>query len=73
VRRIRPWIVPGLVWVSVRDWVTRPLRTMSYHRDTAGSRWNAARPTPVQVDGDYIGEHTAAELTHVPAALDVIA
>ena len=46
---------------------------MSYHRDTARSRWNAARPTPVQVDGDYIGEHTAAELTHVPAALDVIA
>ncbi len=31
------------------------------------------RPFPVQVDGDYIGEHTEIELRVVPAALTVVA
>ncbi len=33
----------------------------------------AVRPFPVQVDGDYIGEHTGIELRAVPAALTVVA
>jgi diacylglycerol kinase family enzyme len=44
-------------------------RIASISPDDAG----APRPFPVQVDGDYIGEHTEVELGIDPAALTVVA
>ena len=44
-------------------------RVASLSRDEGGR----ARPFPVEVDGDYIGEHTELELGIDPAALTVVA
>lgn len=43
-----------------------------YHPDVPGATWRAARPMPVQVDGDYIGEWDRAAVRHVPDALSLI-
>ncbi|MGI8460804.1 MAG: diacylglycerol/lipid kinase family protein, partial [Solirubrobacterales bacterium] len=44
-------------------------RVESTTRDASG----ALRPFPVQVDGDYIGDHTELELEVAPGALTVVA
>jgi diacylglycerol kinase family enzyme len=45
-------------------------RVESISRDTADDR---QRPFPVQVDGDYIGDHTELELEVEPGALTIVA
>jgi diacylglycerol kinase family enzyme len=45
-------------------------RVESLSRDPRGDR---QRPFPVQVDGDYIGDHTELELEIEPGALSVVA
>jgi diacylglycerol kinase family enzyme len=40
---------------------------------TSSDREGALRPFPIQVDGDYIGEATALELSIAPGALTVVA
>lgn len=44
-----------------------------YHHDVAAASWRAARPMPVQVDGDYIGEWDRAVVRSVPDALSLLA
>lgn len=44
----------------------------TYHHDVSLIELTADKPLPVQVDGDYIGEWTSAEIRLVPNALDVL-
>ena len=48
-------------------------RTAIYHHDLRNARITADAPLPMQVDGDYIGERTEAELALVPEALAIVA
>jgi diacylglycerol kinase family enzyme len=70
--RLRLRAVPRLVYSlfvsrSHPDW-----RSTRYTHDVRGGRMSAERVTPVQVDGDYIGEIERAELSLVPDALDLL-
>lgn len=47
-------------------------RSGRYHHDVPGALIEAEQPTPVQVDGDYVGEWTSARLDLVPDALDLL-
>ena len=44
-----------------------------YHSDVPGVSWRAARPMPVQVDGDYIGEWDRAAVRYVDDAVSLLA
>lgn len=73
LKRIRAVTIPRLIYsvfVSRRHirW-----RSVVYHHDIAAAHLAADRPLPVQVDGDYIGERTAASLALVPGALTLLA
>jgi diacylglycerol kinase family enzyme len=48
-------------------------RAVTEHRDLAGFTVTSTRPEPLQVDGDYAGEHTEVRFEAVPAALRVLA
>jgi len=57
--RLRRWRI---------TWSTRgPVSTASVDKD------GAARPFPLQVDGDYIGDRTRVELGVDPGALTIVA
>lgn len=47
-------------------------RTGRHHHNVLGATFQADIPTPVQVDGDYVGEWTEARLDLVPDALDLL-
>lgn len=47
-------------------------RTGRYHHDVPGATFEAEEPTPVQVDGDYVGDWTSARLDLVPDALHLL-
>ncbi len=49
---------------GVREAIVRSIST-----EEGGNR----RPLPVQVDGDYIGEHTEMRLSVAPGALTLVA
>lgn len=76
LRHTRPTIAPG---ITVRA-LAHPI-DLSGHRavDATGPvtsgriRSTDGRPLPVQVDGDYIGEHTELEIGALPNGLTVLA
>jgi len=43
-----------------------------YHHDVSRASISSTQALPVQVDGDYIGHHEAAEVSLVPDALDLL-
>ena len=47
-------------------------RSGRYHHDVQGGTFEAEQPTPVQVDGDYVGEWTKARIDLQPAALHLL-
>ena len=70
--RLRPWMIPRLASGLL---VTRShvrWRSSRYFHDLRGGRVRADRPLPVQVDGDYIGEHSAVDIRMVPGALRLL-
>lgn len=72
LERLRVGTIPRIAWaVLVSRSHVRWKRT-HYHHDISTVTWTADEPRPVQVDGDYIGEWTSAELRHVPDALDLL-
>jgi diacylglycerol kinase family enzyme len=61
------WSVSGMIRpTGVRG------RSVSVHRDLSEFRLSSEVPMPLEVDGDYIGEHTTASFRAVPDALRVI-
>ena len=47
-------------------------RSGRYHHDVGGATLIAEQPTPVQVDGDYVGEWTNARIDLVPDSLNLL-
>jgi diacylglycerol kinase family enzyme len=72
LQRLRTTMVPRLLsGIFVTGAHTR-WRSAVYHHDVAGATFEAEQPTPVQVDGDYIGEWTGARIDLVPDALNLL-
>ncbi len=77
-QRDMPTLIPRVLSVGPS---TARHRQIAHFEDIAAARVSSIsedgdgriRPFPVQVDGDYIGEHTAIELRVSPAALTVVA
>lgn len=70
--RVRTSTIPRIAW-SV--FVTRShprWKKSRYWHDIDGASLTPDAPTPVQVDGDYIGDLAGAAIALVPAALDLL-
>ncbi len=70
-RRLRASTVPRLVWSLFVSRSHPRWRKTVYHHDVERVRLRADRLLPVQVDGDYIGEWNAADVSLLRNALDL--
>lgn len=70
--RIRLRTVPRLVYSLFVSRSHPGWSSAHYTHDVRRGRMSAERATPVQVDGDYIGEMDRADLSLVPDALDLL-
>lgn len=72
LRKVTTRFVPGIAWALLVSRSHVGWKSGTYHHDVASIDLRADRPLPVQVDGDYIGEWTSAEIRLIPNALDVL-
>ena len=72
LRRLRASAVPRLISGLFVTGAHTRWRSSVYHHDVQGATFEAEQPTPVQVDGDYVGEWTSARLELVPDALNLL-
>ena len=72
LERLRLATIPRIAWAVLVSRSHTRWKRAHYHHDIAGAAWSASEPRPVQVDGDYIGEHSTLRLRHHPAALDLL-
>jgi diacylglycerol kinase family enzyme len=75
LRRASPVDIPTVIWraLSRRAKVDRHRQVTGFaNTERIGVRSADGRPVPVQVDGDYVGEHDEAEFTVRPRALRVV-
>jgi diacylglycerol kinase family enzyme len=70
--KVNAAFVPRIIWGVFVSRSHVRWRSSRYHHDTATALLEAAQPLPVQVDGDYIGDMTRAEVSLVPQALDLL-
>lgn len=70
--KLRATTVPRLISGLFATGAHTRWRSGRYHHDVGGATFSAAVPTPVQVDGDYIGERTSGRIELVPQALDLL-
>jgi diacylglycerol kinase family enzyme len=72
VSKLRATMVPRLLsGLFVTGGHTR-WRSARYHHDVRGAVLEAEQPTPVQVDGDYVGEWTGARIELVEDSLNIL-
>jgi diacylglycerol kinase family enzyme len=67
--RITTMTIPRVVWAVFVSRGHVAWKHSHYHPDVAGASWRATRPTPVQLDGDYVGEWDRAAVRYVPESL----
>lgn len=70
--KVRLGTAPRIAWGVFVSRSHTKWRNSRYWHDIQGVTVKAARPLPVQVDGDYIGEAAEARLELVPDALDLL-
>lgn len=70
--RISALTIPRVVWAVFASRNHVNWKHAHYYSDMTGASWRAARPMPVQVDGDYIGEWDRSIVRYVPDALDLL-
>jgi len=70
--RITTLTIPRIVWAVFVSRGHIAWKHGHYHSDVPGASWRATRPTPVQVDGDYVGEWDRAAVRYVPEALTLL-
>jgi diacylglycerol kinase family enzyme len=76
LERASPVDIPTVIWraLSRRARIAKHRRVSAFdHIDRVVVRSADERAVPVQVDGDYIGEHESAEFTVRPHALRIVA
>lgn len=72
LKKLRTTTVPRLVWAVFVSRSHVKWRSSYYRHDVSGAEVTATRPAPMQVDGDYLGEHDHARISLVPNALDLL-
>lgn len=72
-RHIRTSTIPRIAWSVLKSRSHVRWRKVGYHHDVDDITWEADMPKPMQVDGDYIGLHTSARITHQPDSLTLLA
>lgn len=70
--KLRAIMVPRLLSGLFATGAHTRRRSGRYHHDVAGAELRAEQPTPVQVDGDYVGEWTHARIDFVRRSLDLL-
>jgi diacylglycerol kinase family enzyme len=70
--KLRASMVPRLISGLFVTGAHTRWRSGRYHHDVGGATLEAEQPTPVQVDGDYVGEWTHARIDQVPRALNLV-
>ena len=70
--QLRATMVPRLLSGLFVTGAHRRWRSGRYHHDVGGATLMADQPTPVQVDGDYVGEWTDARIDQVPNSLNLL-
>lgn len=70
--RIRAATIPRIVWGLFVSRGHIRWKTAAYFHDIARAELAADNPLPMQVDGDYLGDHEQATLELVPNALDLL-
>ena len=72
LQKVTTQYVPRIAWAVLVSRSHVHWKKGTYHHDVASIDLAADVPLPVQVDGDYIGEWTSAQVRLVPDALDVL-
>ena len=71
-KKVRSLTVPRIAWAILVSRRHIGWKRGTYHHDVRSIDLVADRPLPVQVDGDYIGEWSSAEIRLIPDALDIL-
>ena len=72
LQKVTSQYVPRIAWALLVSQSHVRWKKGTYHHDVRAIDLKADRPLPVQVDGDYIGKWTSAEIRLIPDALDVL-
>jgi len=72
ISRLRARMIPRLVYALFVSRSHIRWRTASYHHDIESVTLEATKPMPVQLDGDYIGDLSRAELSLVRGGLSLL-
>jgi diacylglycerol kinase family enzyme len=72
LRRIRTATIPRVAWSLLVSHTHVRWRNTFYRHDAHTVDIDAERPLPVQVDGDYIGEHAKVHIELVHRGLDLL-
>lgn len=70
--KVRAVTIPRVAWSVLVSRSHPRWRSARYFHDVNAVRLTAARPLPVQVDGDYVGERMTAAIELVPNALNLL-
>jgi diacylglycerol kinase family enzyme len=70
--KCRAATIPRIAWALLVSHSQPGWRNARYHHDIGRAALTADMPLPVQVDGDYIGDHESAEFVVRPHALQVV-
>jgi diacylglycerol kinase family enzyme len=70
--RLRLTTTPRLIYSLLVSRSHTTWRSSLYRHDISAVKLSARRRIPVQIDGDYIGDHEQARIELVPRALDLL-
>lgn len=71
--KVRATTIPRIAWSVFRGGGHIKWKKTRYYHDVTEISWEVeGTARPLQVDGDYIGLHTSARLTHHPSALTLL-
>lgn len=72
MRSIHATTIPRVIWSIFVSRTHHRWRNSGYWHDLDSFTWTSERALPVQVDGDYVGERSEAEVTLVRDSLDLL-
>lgn len=72
MKKVRTLTIPRIAWGVLVSRNHIKWRSGHYVHDISAASLSADKPMPVQVDGDYLGRWTEAEIKLLPDALDLL-
>lgn len=70
--KVRYPTIPRIIWSTYVSRSHPRWKNGRYFHDRTGASFEAYEPLPVQVDGDYIGEHLRGDIELIPDALNLV-